>query len=378
MKSFGEILRDLEEKGNLRKLPSNIQSGNEYLDFSSNDYLGLAKKWKLFMPEFQERFSDYGFSSSASRLLSSRQEIFLRLEDYLLSLYGKPALLFNSGYHANVGVIGALSLLPSTLFVCDKLVHASIIDGLRISGAEFKRFLHNDLNALTRILDKESAIYERIIIVAESIYSMEGDISPIKEIVKLKNNYSNLWLYLDEAHAFGVRGEKGLGIAEEFNVLKEIDFLIGTFGKAAASAGAFVITDTDVKEYLINYSRSFIFSTALPPINVAWSLFMIEKLIDMKPQRERLKEISLEFKKFIESFTDEINPSQSQIIPLITGNSKKALEIASLLKDQFKIIALPIRRPTVPPGKECIRFSLSSSFSQSVIKYLEESLSSIL
>ena len=175
-----------------------------------------------------------------------------------------------------------------------------------------------------------------------------------------------------------MRGEKGLGIAEEFNVLKEIDFLIGTFGKAAASAGAFVITDTDVKEYLINSSRSFIFSTALPPINVAWSLFMIEKLIDMKPQRERLKEISLEFKKFIESFTGEVNPSQSQIIPLITGNSKKALEIASILKDQFKIIALPIRRPTVPPGKECIRFSLSSSFSQSVIKYLEESLSSIL
>ncbi len=372
MTEFSDILDKLGREDNLRHIPDEYVSGA--LDLSSNDYLSLGERCAEFYPEFFERFPDARFSSSASRLLSGQQKYHLQLEEFLSSLYGRPSLLFNSGYHANVGCISALTL-PSTLFVCDRLIHASVVDGLRLAGARFVRFPHNDIIKLQGILDKETSSHERVLVVTESIFSMDGDEAPLEDLVALKKRYDNVFLYLDEAHAFGVRGERGLGLAEAYGLIDDFDLIIGTLGKAAASAGAFIITSDVLKDFMVNTARPFIFSTALPPVNAAWSILMIEKIIEMGKERAHLAKLSLSFKERLEEITGEKNSSESQIIPYITGDSAKALSIASRLRENG-IIALPIRRPTVPPGGERIRFSLCSGMSRgdfdSLFKILQE------
>lgn len=361
MSSIRNYLDNLKKDNRLREIPD--MASGKFLDLSSNDYLSLAARHPDFMEEFLDRFGDAAFSSSSSRLLSSNQSLHLRLEDFLASLYGKPTLLFNSGYHANVGCIGALTL-PGILFVCDKLVHASVIDGLHISGSEFKRFPHNDIDKLSRILEKETGQHERIVVVVESIYSMDGDEAPLQQLVALKKRYPEMLLYVDEAHAFGLRGERGLGCSEQHRLISDIDIIIGTFGKAAASVGAFAATSEEIKSLLVNCARPFIFSTALPPVNIAWSMLMIEKIIGMTAERENLQRISSFFRNRLSEISGKENCSSSQIVPYLTGDAAAALSIAGKLKESG-IIALPIRRPTVPPGGERIRFSLCAGMDES-------------
>ena len=378
MPTINGILQTLKSENRLRTIPE--EPATDMLDLSSNDYLSLGASFREFTKEFTDRFPDAAFSSSASRLLSTRQNYHLRLEDMLQRLYGRPALLFNSGYHANVGCIGALSL-PSTLFVCDKLIHASVIDGLRINGAEFKRFPHNDATKLENIVEKESEKYERIVVVAESIYSMDGDEAPIDKLVELKRRFSNVILYVDEAHAFGVRGEKGLGVAEEIGLTEDIDIIVGTFGESSSLEPELSpVASPEMKSLLINLSRPFIFSTALPPANIAWTILMLEKILDMGDARKHLAEISRTFTERINKIAREESPSTSQIIPFMTGDAAKALKIASRLRESG-IIALPIRRPTVPPGGERIRFSLGAGMEttqfERVFKVLEEAANEV-
>jgi len=364
MTKITDILSSLREENRLRAIPA--ISGEAMLDLSSNDYLSLGQRCDEFREEFHDRFPDASFSSSASRLLSTKQKYHNSLEEFLSTLYGKPTLLFNSGYHANVGCVGALSL-PSTLILCDKLIHASVVDGLRIAGSEFKRFPHNDMAKLRLIIEKESGKYERIVIVVESIYSMDGDMAPLSELTAIKKEHPEVMLYVDEAHAFGVRGPRGLGVAEERNLIGEIDMLIGTFGKAAASAGAFAVCSEELKSLLVNTARPFIFSTALPPVNVAWTHLMVEKIIGMETERKNLAHISRHFSNCLEQISGKATGSESQIIPYLTGSAAKSLDIASRLHDAG-IIALPIRRPTVPPGGERIRFSLGASMTQEMLQ----------
>lgn len=354
MTTYSGILSQYENEHRLRTIP--LEPAPDILDLSSNDYLGLGKRHNEFRPEFENRFGHLPFTSSASRLLSSHQDIYFEYEALLESLYGKPALLFNSGYHANVGCVTALNI-PSSLFVCDKLMHASFIDGLNASGCEFKRFPHNNISKLKAILEKESGKHPYIIVAVESIYSMDGDEAPLEEIAALKLLFPEMLLYVDEAHAFGVRGHRGLGICEEKNMTDKTDIIVGTLGKAAASSGAFAICPQIIKSILINRARSFIFSTALPPANIAWSLLMTEKILRMHEERTALKELSEWFAHSLGEATGQNISANSQIIPFTTGDAQKAVEYASKLREAG-IIALPIRRPTVPPGGERIRFSL--------------------
>lgn len=356
MSRISEILSTLAAQQRLRFITA--PPDQPFLDLSSNDYLGLGQRYTEFLEEFADRFHDAAFTSSASRLLSTRQKFHFLLESFLAQLYGKEALLFNSGYHANVGCISALNL-PSTLFVCDKLIHASVIDGLKMTGAEFRRFPHNDVSKLKKILEKENQCFERLIVVVESIYSMDGDEAPLKDLVKLKHSYPGMLLYVDEAHAFGVKGPHGLGLCEQYGIVKETDIIVGTFGKAAASVGAFAVIDEELKSLLINTARPFIFSTALPPVNVAWSLLMTEKITAMAKQRHHLSELSDFFSRRIGEITGRATGSASQIIPLITGDAHLAVDLAQKLRNKG-FLALPIRRPTVPPGGERIRFSLNA------------------
>lgn len=362
---YAGILSELEAENRLRKIPPHRRD-RKLTDLCTNDYMGIARRANEWRQEFSHRFPDIAMSASASRLLASEQEIFYSLEAYLEDKYKKPAILFNSGYHANVGLVTSLNV-AGTLWLADKLIHASVIDGLRMSHAEFLRWNHNDISHLRKILEREHNRHDRIIIVCESVYSMDGDIAPLKEIVSLKDEFNNVMLYVDEAHAIGVFGHEGLGMCVDSGILEKTDILVGTLGKACGSSGAFSITSDIMKAYITNTARSLIFSTAIAPVNAAWSLMMLEKLASMDEERAHLKKISDIFRKGIEQITDTPNPSRSAIVPLMTGNASRGASVSESLEARG-ILALPIRRPTVPPGGERIRFSLNATLTENQIK----------
>lgn len=372
-------LEKLQESANLRRLPQLEHTGKsvrigdrEMLNLSSNDYLGIACR-NSWNEEFLSSI-DCGqqlFTTSSSRLLTGNFGIYHELEEELAHLYGNCALLFNSGYHANIGILPAVAH-SDTLILADKLVHASIIDGIRLSSAKHIRYRHNDMQQLEKLLQQHHSEYAQVIIVTESIFSMDGDEADLKALVALKKAYGNTALYVDEAHAFGVRGEKGLGCAEEQGVIDEIDFLVGTFGKAAASFGAFVICRPEIRTYLINKMRSIIFTTALPPINMAWTLFVIRRMVGMKKEREHLASLSERIRNLLKEKGRQM-VSSSHIIPIVVGESSDAVIKAEQLQ-RHGFYALPIRPPTVPEGTSRIRLSLTAALTDSDIEQLMQHL----
>lgn len=359
-------LQQLEAASNLRHLPALIHDGRDVivngqrmLNLSSNDYLGLAADRRL-REAFLETLTPDTFlpTSSSSRLLTGNFTGYTKLEQELAQLFGtEAALVFNSGYHANTGILPAVSD-AQTLILADKLVHASLIDGIRLSAARCIRYRHNDLAQAERLVEEHHQTYSRIILVTESIFSMDGDEADLRALVALKKRYDNLLLYVDEAHAFGVRGPHGLGCAEEAGCIGDIDFLVGTFGKAAASAGAYIVCRQVVRDYLINRMRTFIFTTALPPVNIAWTLFIVRKLADMQERREHLAHIGRLLRDALtaRSYTC---PSTSHIVPLMVGPSADTVLRADQLQ-RHGFYALPVRPPTVPEGTSRIRFSLTA------------------
>lgn len=374
-KSACVLLDSLVAEKRLRTIPDDKNAS--LIDFLSNDYIGLAQNSSSFRAEFAERFGDAAMTSSASRLLSRDHSCHKLLERQLTDIFGKETLLFNSGYHANTGAVCALATLPRTLFVCDKLVHASIIDGLMIGKAEFKRFKHNDIESLKKILAAYAAEYDNVVCVVEGIYSMTGDCAPLAEIVALKKQYPNMSVYLDEAHSFGVVGDDGSGLASTLGLTEEVDIIVLTFGKALASAGATVVCSATLKKLMMNAARSFIFSTALPPAQCAWTSLMIEKMQTMSEERKHLRKLSKMLRTAIMEITGKESASESQIVPLVTGSAESAIVLAEKLRKQgFDV--LPIRRPTVAPGQEGIRFSLSSSVTEQQMTCLINCLKQLL
>ncbi len=337
------------------------------LNLSSNDYLGLAAEKEL-RDSFFSTLKDEKrrLSASSSRLLTGNYTVYEELESELAALYGsESSLVFNSGYHANMGILPALAD-AKTLILADKLVHASLIDGIRLSAASFIRYRHNHYEQLERLVEENHLRFDTIIIVTESIFSMDGDTADLSRLVALKKNYSNVLLYVDEAHAFGVRGKTGLGCAQEQECIGEIDFLVGTFGKALASVGAFVICTLRVREYLINRMRTLIFTTALPPVSLEWTLFLVRKLPEFSDRRRKLSLLSSYLREQIREKGYDC-PSSSHIVPWMTGES--ALAVHWSLEMQKKgFYALPVRPPTVPEGTSRIRISLTASVSRDELK----------
>ena len=362
MNLYRDTLTRLSGEGNLRSIPAvAVLDDRRIVDLSSNDYLGLGERTDLQEEFFsREGATRIPMTSSASRLLAGRQEEYASLEALLSGLYARPALLFNSGYHANTGMVSALARAGKTLIVADKLVHASIIDGMTLSQAQFMRFRHNDLTHLDRILEKETEGYAQVLVAVESVYSMDGDRADIDGLVTLKRKYPNVLLYVDEAHAFGAEGRQGLGLCRDSAGYDEIDVVVGTFGKACASMGAFAAVNDDIHDYLVNRARSFIFSTALPPITAAWTQFMIEKIITMDTERARLKVLGEQLHDALAPLSPGFPVTVSHIQPYVTGNPRRAVNLsARLLEEGFKV--LPIRVPTVPPGTDRLRISLSAA-----------------
>lgn len=377
---FSEHLENLRKEGNFREIPRMTTDG--VIDFSTNDYLGLGSD-----PELQARFFadpaslKVPMTSSASRLLASRQIEYDNLEVALKLLYSKRrgddtgALLFNSGYHANTGLIPAVAG-KDTYIIADKLVHASIIDGMILSKSPFTRFRHNDYNHLRDLLKKHAADHKHILVIVESVYSMDGDRADIEALLGLRREFPNVSLYVDEAHAFGVLGPRGLGLVAESSAPWEVDFVIGTFGKAGASMGAFAITSSRTREFLINSARSFIFSTALPPMQIAWSRFTLSQILHGENLRKKLNGLAVSLQKVLSRFS-VIPVEVSHIQPLIIGDPKEAVELSNRLMF-YGIKALAIRKPTVPPGTDRLRFSLSAAMTEGDIATLDRALRDLL
>ena len=262
--------------------------------------------------------------------------------------------------------------MKSESLASDKLVHASIVDGIGLSKARNIRYRHNHYEQLERLVAENSSQYDKIFIVTESIFSMDGDECDLQRLVALKKNFHNIYLYVDEAHAFGVRGPQGLGCAEEQKLTRKIDFLVGTFGKAAASVGAFVICSNEIKEYLVNKMRTLIFTTALPPINLEWTQFMLHKIPFMHSRREHLEKISKKLRNALNPLNGDIL-SSSHIIPYVLGNSERAITAAERLQREGFYL-LPVRPPTVPQGSSRLRISLNAEITDTEIEQLIHAL----
>ncbi|HII3799275.1 TPA: 8-amino-7-oxononanoate synthase [Pasteurella multocida] len=364
---YQQQLADLKAQNQFRQLPQLIHRGrfiqredNTMLNMSSNDYLGLANNEALrqaFFTQYQDQLP--ALTSSSSRLLTGSFPIYDELESLMAQAFGREsALLFNSGYHANIGILPALAD-KKTLIVADKLVHASMIDGIRLAQCEFVRFRHHDYAHLEQILQKNDRTFERIIVVTESVFSMDGDCADLIQLVALKQRYPQVMLYVDEAHAIGVLGEKGLGLAEQQGCINQIDILVGTFGKALGSMGAYVICDQVIRDYLVNKMRPLIFSTALPPFNVAWTHFVFQQLPHLQAERAYLAQLSQHLRQAIVDIFQVPMPSESCIVPYILGDNELTVRTAQRLQQQG-YYCLPIRPPTVPRGTSRIRFSLTA------------------
>lgn len=381
MEGVKEFLKKRQEQGLLRslrplawRLGGKINfDGREYVDFSSNDYLGLSGHPKLKKAAI-EAIDKFGAASCASRLLSGDAEIFHQLEDRIAKFKGKEAaLVFNSGYQANVGIISSLFTKGDCIF-SDRLNHASIIDGILLSQARIFRFQHNSLEHLESFLKKERDKFKNALIITESIFSMDGDRAPLKELVRLKEKY-NCRIMVDEAHATGVFGENGSGLVEEEGLSDRIDLIMGTFSKALAGFGAYLATSKNTADYLVNTCRSFIYSTALPPAVIAGNLASL-KLIKDEPHRRK---ILLSRAKMLRDKLQKKGfcvKGSSQIIPVILGDNLRALEFAKKIQEKGYWV-LPVRPPTVPAGQARLRLSLSYYHNEETLNKLIDAISEI-
>jgi len=368
---YAKKLHELETKGRLRELAPLERCGaghviykgsKKHLNLSSNDYLGLGQD-EVLLQHFYKRLQkqdsgNRGFAAASSRLLTGDSLVAHRLESDLAKAYGSESvLLFNSGYHANIGILPAL-FGKGDLILSDKLNHASIHDGLSLSRADHKRFRHGDYEQLHWLLSKHRKQYDQVVIVSESVFSMDGDEADLIALVRLKHAF-DVRLYLDEAHGIGVVGKKGLGKAEEKGVLSEIDFLVGTFGKAFASIGAFICCSKEIHDYLVNHSRSLIFTTGLPPVTLNWNQFVFQHVLGMTKERQHLLEISMQLRN---ALTEEgiATRGSTNIVPVLIGSDRKALKLAKNMQELGYLI-LPVRPPTVPEGTARFRLSLCAN-----------------
>lgn len=370
---YDDEIQNLKKIDNYRQIYNIQKKSGKYifidnkklLNLSSNDYLGLSTNKDLLKEFINSKLDDdeFLFSSASSRLLTGSSSIYNRLEENIAKRFKKEkALLFNTGYQCNLGVVSSLAG-PGDIIFSDKLNHASIIDGIKLSNAVFYRYKHLDYEHLESILQKYRNKYKSAFIISESIFSMDGDIADINILIDLKKKY-NCTLIIDEAHAFGVYGENLCGYFE--NNLEDIDIITATFGKALASQGAFAVGNKNIINFLTNKARSFIFSTAIPSASIMWVDWLLsEKFKTLKIQQQLLQLLIKKIETYINDI--KITNSKTQIIPIIIGNNENTINISkTLFANNF--LALPIRTPSVPPNTARLRISLNPNIEFQEIK----------
>ncbi len=375
-KISGELAR-LENSGQFRRLRETKVlpdgraelDGRVYLNFSGNDYLGVAGDPQLRREFYREHSGDLPLlAATGSRLLGGDTPAHEKLEATLARLYGASALVFNSGYHANVGILPALTGRDDAVF-SDKLNHASIIDGLRLCECKFHRYPHLDYDRLEAMLDEAWKEGRRSFIISESVFSMDGDTADIPRLIELKKRFQAV-LVIDEAHSVGVRGRDGLGMCAEFK--DDVDVIVGTFGKAFGSAGAYCVTSRTIRDYLINFMRPFIFSTALPPVVALWSDFVLNRMTGFADRRRKLALLGDRVRAAVAA-AGLRTLGDSQIVPAIVGENAPALALAEKMR-AAGLLTFAVRPPTVPVGSSRLRLSLSSALPDDTPERIAEAL----
>lgn len=367
MRTYGLDLARIEDEGLTRRLK--VRRSN-MLEFSSNDYLGLAGH-PLLKKASIRAIEKYGSSVAASRLMSGNISLHEELENRLARLTGmESALLFGSGFLANTGLLCSITSGDDLVFA-DKLNHASLVDGALLSRAGVFRYRHCDMDHLEYFLANRTCRGNRFI-VTDSLFSMDGDIAPLPKLAELSMRYE-CNLIVDEAHAIGVFGNGG-GICREYGVWPHA--LIGTLSKALGSYGGFVAGNAELIQYLINSARTFIYSTGLPPAAPAAALKALD-LIESQPDSGRkLLDMAVDFRGMIESSGYSTSPSESQIVPVQVGENRTAVALSEYLERNC-ISAVAVRPPTVPAGTARIRFSVTLSHSPKDLSYAAQILKSI-
>lgn len=342
--------------------------GRDYLNFCSNDYLGLAAHPRL-VESFQRAAGQYGVGSGASHLVCGHSRPHHELEEALAEMTGRPrALLFSSGYAANTGTLTSL-LQPGDNVFQDRLNHASLLDGGLHSGARFRRFAHNDVADLDA---KLAAVEGSGLVVVDGVFSMDGDSAPLGELAALCRR-QDAWLMVDDAHGFGVMGESGAGSLQAAGMgIKEVPVLMATLGKALGTGGAFVAGDDYLIEGLIQQSRNYIYTTALAPALAAATLTSLAILREEAWRRDHLVSLIQRFRDGANQLGLPLMASNSAIQPLKVGDATQATAMSQTLRERGLLIGA-IRPPTVPPGTSRLRITLSAAHSpQQVDRLLEE------
>ncbi|HEX7617870.1 MAG TPA: 8-amino-7-oxononanoate synthase [Verrucomicrobiae bacterium] len=355
--------------------------GKIFVNFSSNDYLGLAND-PILKEAAIKAIEEFGAGAGASRLICGSLAPFHQLEETLANFKrADAALTFSTGYATAIGTICAL-LGKNDIIVLDKLVHASIVDAAKLSGAKLRVFSHNDLNDLEDKLKwakdesrHPSPVTRHVLIVTESIFSMDGDAAPLKEMVALKEKYG-AWLMVDEAHATGIVGENGRGLADKLGVGGQIEIQMGTLGKALGASGGYVCGSRTLIDYLVNRARSFIFSTAPVPAAAAAAIAAVQ-FVQSSQGESRQTQLRARVVEFQSQIANRKSPIPGAIIPILIGDEFKAVEAAAKLRER-NIFVPAIRYPTVARGKARLRVTLTASHSADDVATLKQALGQIV
>ncbi len=354
--------------------PEVYMEGRRYLAFCSNDYLGLANHPEL-IKVMEQSLQTYGVGGGASHLIVGHSKPHHELEQELAEFTGREkALLFSNGYMANIGIITALLGNQDAVFQ-DRLNHASLLDAGLLSGARFQRYLHCDSESLDKKLEKTDA--RRKLIVTDGVFSMDGNIAPLRVLSDTAAKH-RAWLMADDAHGFGVLGINGGGSAEHFKLSQEqVPVLMGTLGKAFGAYGAFVAGSRELIETLIQYSRTYIYTTSIPPSLAETARASLQLIKDENWRREHLKALIAYFRRGCEQLNIPLMVSETPIQPLLTGTSESAVMMSNALAEKG-ILVTAIRPPTVPEGKARLRITLSAAHSRKHVDCLLEALQDVM
>jgi 8-amino-7-oxononanoate synthase len=377
--TYQQHLATLNDTGKYRRLPEPFDVKN-YLDFSTNDYLKLSCNQHVIQAAI-DAAKIYGVGSGGSRLLSGNS---MMLEDFEAQIAkdknAAAALVFNSGFQANVSVLAALLdakiWRTRPLVFLDKLCHNSLYQGIFLSGAEFQRYAHNDINHLARLLAKFSDDPRPKFIVTETVFGMDGDVLPIEKVANLAVEY-RAFLYLDEAHATGILGTNGYGLSTSLDLVDIPSIVMGTFSKAIGCSGGYVTCNQILKEYLINKAHGFIYSTAPSPMYIGAASKAWAMLKDFSEQRESLLDLSRVLRLKLRALGMNVVSGDSHIVPILVGNEKRAIRLqGELLKKQIMVSC--VRPPSVPPGTSRLRVAINASHNQDDINRLVEELKIVI
>jgi len=350
--------------------PRMVVDGKQVLTFCSNDYLGLANH-PAIIKAFKQAADKFGVGSGSAHLINGHSIEHQKLEEALAEYTGRDrALLFSTGYMANLGVVNALLDQGDSLFA-DRLNHASLMDAGLLSKARMRRYAHNDIGALQKLYANIAVNHSMIL--TDGVFSMDGDVAPLKSLAKIAKQHQ-AWLMVDDAHGFGVMGETGAGLLQQENMDQEdVPIFMATLGKAIGTAGAFVAGSDALIEFLIQTARTYIYTTAMPPAIAAASRASLKLVQKENWRREKLQQLIVQFKQGARQLGLKLLASETAIQPVMVGDVKAALKISEQLK-QKGILVVAIRPPTVPEGTARLRITLSAAHTEKDVDLLLSAL----